>query len=241
MADGVTVDDATDGVMAQPEPTEDGANETAIAAPMPEAAPAAEDAPTDPAPTDPARAEQPGLDAAEFDENGQPKARRRGRRGGRRRRRDGSDPAAEGAAPSDQAEARATDPGDDEAPFPQSSQISQHVAAPFYVPQPYDGPTPANPFGGSQTYDIFDMIDRAAEESEARGPRVEMDIPPVPPAAVAPKPVVLKPVVPKPVAVAEPEPVAVEPVVVEPVVVEPVVVEPETPPAEPKRGWWRKG
>ncbi|HEY4029820.1 MAG TPA: Rne/Rng family ribonuclease [Caulobacteraceae bacterium] len=59
---------------------------------------------------------------------------------------------------------------------------------------------------------------------------------------VAPQPVAPEPVAPEPVA---PEPVAAEPRAPEPVAAEPVAAEPDpneisTPPAQPKRGWWRR-
>jgi ribonuclease E len=99
---------------------------------------------------DPAKAEQPALDAADLDENGMPRARRRGRRGGRRRRRDGTDEA--------------------------GAEEAEVAAVPVYT-----GPTPADPFGGG-TYDIFDMIDLAAEQPSV----ASLDIPPVPAHAAAP-------------------------------------------------------
>jgi ribonuclease E len=79
--------------------------------------------------------EQPAVDPADLDENGLPRARRRGRRGGRRRRRDGTF-------------------GED-APGDTESQV-QAPSAPV-VPT-YVGPTPADPFGG-HAFDIFDMMD----------------------------------------------------------------------------------
>ena len=66
------------------------------------------------------------------------RAKRRGRRGGRRRRRDG------------------TDAGTEDAPEPE-------MAAPPPVPA-YTGPTPADPFGGTTAYDIFDAIEQAEQE-----------------------------------------------------------------------------
>ena len=90
---------------------------------------------------------QPSLDPADLDENGLPRARRRGRRGGRRRRREGEEETATQPRPG-----QAVDE-------PQASHD-----APEYAPPPYTGPTPANPFGGD-AFDIFDMIDLAGEES----------------------------------------------------------------------------
>ena len=106
---------------------------------------------------DPAMAEQPSLDPAELDENGLPKARRRGRRGGRRRRRDM--------------------PG--EAGGAEAGEGFADPAEPVHVPSgyAYDGPTPANPFGG-QTYDIFDIMDQV-EQSEVARPRPTPVVPDV--------------------------------------------------------------
>jgi len=116
--------------------------------------------PAEAAPIDPATAEQPQLELlpaapaggapaseleVELDENGEPKARRRGRRGGRRRR-----PAGETAEPGEAAAA----------PEPQAPAAEPSPAYPAYV-----GPTPADPFGGTG-FDIFDMLDQAERASE---------------------------------------------------------------------------
>jgi ribonuclease E len=89
--------------------------------------------------------DQPAIDPSELDENGLPRARRRGRRGGRRRRRE---PGEEGS----EAEAAAPAP-----------------AAPVYAPPAYVGPTPADPFGG-HAFDIFDMMDEVESRPVARAP-----------------------------------------------------------------------
>jgi ribonuclease E len=179
---------------------------------------------------DAAAAENPGGEipageAPELDENGEPKARRRGRRGGRRRRRpDG------------------TEVGD--AP---ASIVDEPAPAPI-VPA-YVGPTPADPF--NNTYDIFDMLEQA-EEAAAR-PAVVKQVP-IQPHAPEPAPELdLMPEI-LPAEVEISEPVVVEPAaavvevqfVPEAVDVEPVApVEPEVP-GEPepnvpaKRGWWRR-
>jgi ribonuclease E len=62
------------------------------------------------------------------------RGRRRGRRGGRRRRRDGTDGGPESVA----------EPGAEQPELPPI----------------YNGPTPANPFGG-QAFDIFDVLEQA--------------------------------------------------------------------------------
>jgi len=75
------------------------------------------------------------------------RSKRRGRRGGRRRRREPGDVAA------DSADSMPTEAG--EAPA---------YAPPAYAPPAYAGPTPADPFGGSSAFDIFDAIEQAEQE-----------------------------------------------------------------------------
>ncbi len=187
---------------------------------------------------DPATAEQPNLDPAELDENGLPKARRRGRRGGRRRRRDGAP--AGGDATAEEATAEDATMQDGE---PAMAAAPVADAAPAYA-----GPTPANPFG-SDTYDIFDMIERAAEQSASPAPEPPLDIPAVPAGATQPEPVAAA--VPEAAAMPEPEahPESVAEAAAEPEPVpEPSAEEPpraaatpvSPPPAEAKRGWWRR-
>jgi len=165
-------------------------------------------------------AEQPSVDATELDENGLPRARRRGRRGGRRRRRD--TPAGEAEA----ADSETTDTPD-EAP----AYVAPTYVAPAYVAPVYTGPTPANPFG-APAFDIFDMIDQANEQ-----PEIQTRPTPKPPAAKA----VVDPT-PEPVADSGIESVA-EPIA-EPGTEPPAAPAPTPqaePPAAPKRGWWRRG
>ncbi len=116
--------------------------------------------------------EQPSIDATVLDENGLPKARRRGRRGGRRRRRDGS---FEEGAPAGQEADPAAEPA---APVPSASQpyVPQAYVPQPYVPAPYAGPTPADPFG-ARSFDIYDLMDE---------PLPPLDIPPVPAKVAAP-------------------------------------------------------
>ena len=96
-------------------------------------------------PSEEEEAEEPGgepepaeeaVTADAEDETGS-RGRRRGRRGGRRRRRE------------DETLPAVAEPGADQPELP-----------PVYL-----GPTPANPFG-SQGYDIFDVIERAEQQSE---------------------------------------------------------------------------
>ncbi len=174
-------------------------------------------------------------EAADGDEDG--KGRRRGRRGGRRKRRDGTE-------------------GD-------LLAVAEPDAEQPELPPAYAGPTPANPFGG-EVFDIFDVLEQAEQRAAAAVHTVEPTPEPVAEpepvvAAVEPEPVVIE-AAPEPVAEVVPEPVVVEaaastpepaqepepePVpepVLEPVVgpaIQPVVIG-EAPPAEKKRGWWRR-
>ncbi len=161
-------------------------------------------------------------------EDGNPRARRRGRRGGRRRRRD--EDGNEIAEPGDAA--------------PEAAVAPPPVAPAEPV---WSGPTPADPFGGQQIMDIFDLMDQQEAEKAAitRAPQ-------------SPEPVAAEPVAPEPVAaepvavVAAPEapvveaPAAEAPVVEAPVAEAPVVEvqavdptpvpEPVPEPAGPKIG-----
>ncbi len=144
------------------------------------------------------------------------------------------------------------------------------VAAPGaeqpYLP-PYVGPTPADPFGG-QAFDIFDALERAEAEAVTATPSpalpriIEPDSAPEPVASVASEParileeavadtaapelpVVggtasadgsdLAPAAPEPTAAPVEEPPPPEPAI------QPVLVDAATvPPAERRRGWWRR-
>ena len=169
-------------------------------------------------------------------------AKRRGRRGGRRRRRDvpeGNDAAvADAAADPDLQDAR--------------------PVVPVQSTPSYSGPTPADPFGGSQAFDIFDAIEQAEQEraAVAATPRLGPASVPEPgpfnadsertsgramlepePAQPDPEP---EPALPEPVA-AEP-PVREVPALAEPVAAPaaPILVGAGEPAAEKKRGWWRR-
>jgi ribonuclease E len=184
--------------------------------------------------------EQPSIDPADLDEDGLPRARRRGRRGGRRRRRDVSDETAaeepEGARP---------------------------VRA-------YSGPTPADPFGGAtyDIFDLMDQGEipasppsattapqgegvQASEASPGTPPDLlPIDIPPVPAAASTPATPQQRaePEPAEPTPAAEPTPsaasqpateTALEPAVGPPI--KPIVVgQDPLPQTERKRGWWRR-
>ncbi len=159
--------------------------------------------------------------------------RRRGRRGGRRRRRE---------------------PGEGEAAGPavdgagEESELAEPEIAP---PVPaYFGPTPADPFGGTSTFDIFDAIEQQEQELAA-APRPVPVEPPVPvPMEAAQEPAPQPVMEPEPVIEPVPEQVIeVEAVVAEPEpalplpaapVIAPVLVGADAAPAEKKRGWWRR-
>jgi len=143
------------------------------------------------------------------------RSKRRGRRGGRRRRREPGDaePAAVADAPS---------------PEPAAS------AAPAYA-----GPTPANPFGGSSAFDIFDAIEQAEQERAlaATSPARPLPEPAVPqmPAQDAPEPVIAEPIAmaPEAVSLADDHPVVEAAVAVAETVSEPAVPAPKPPLTEP--------
>ncbi len=138
------------------------------------------------------------------------RSKRRGRRGGRRRRRE------PGEAP-ENAEATAED-------------------EPEPTPAPaYAGPTPANPFGGSAAFDIFDAIEQAEQEralalaaraaSMQAAPEAADEVGPAQPALIATE---MTEVVPKTMADPvpdTPEPLPPESAVAEPTMAEPVVAE----------------
>jgi len=143
------------------------------------------------------------------------RSKRRGRRGGRRRRREPGDaePAAVADAPS---------------PEPAAS------AAPAYA-----GPTPANPFGGSSAFDIFDAIEQAEQERAlaASSPARPLPKPAVPqmPAQDAPEPVIAEPIAmaPEAVSLADDHPLVEAAAAAAETVSEPAVPAPEPPLAEP--------
>ena len=150
--------------------------------------------------------------------------RRRGRRGGRRRRRE---------------------PGEADASVAASEPATeQTVATP--AASAYVGPTPANPFGGTSAFDIFDAIEQA-EEQRALTPRA---------AAVATEAARAPAADPVPAMASElaaselaaPIKAAAEPEVEVPPgpelqsgpVIQPVLIGAASPTAEKKRGWWRR-
>jgi len=168
------------------------------------ATPAEDDAPAV-AETAPPEATDAAADDAE-------RSKRRGRRGGRRRRREPSD-----AEAADSSEAAPAEPS-----------VAPSVV-PTYVAPAYAGPTPANPFGGSAAFDIFDAIEQAEQE---RALAATMS-PRRPAEPVAPEPPISEPSVseaPEPPERDEPEPVIAEPVAL---VAETVSLADTAPTAEP--------
>ena len=109
--------------------------------------------------------------------------KRRGRRGGRRRRRDPDDAQAAPLA----AEPAQADTG-----------LAERVAP------AYAGPTPANPFGGSTAFDIFDAIEQAEQERAlaATGTAQRPPEPAAPPPAAEDGPTEPEPVIAEPIAMA---------------------------------------
>ena len=206
---------------------------------------ASPDAPPVAASDDAAPDAAPGEDAAE-----DAPAKRRGRRGGRRRRRDvleGNDIIVAGAT---------TGPDLEDVARP----------APSYPTPSYSGPTPADPFGGSQAFDIFDAIERAEQQraEAARAPQPAArasDVAEPAPAVAEPAPALMASAEPE---LALPEPARAEPNLLEPepdlpepapisqepagelalaepaAAITPILVGAGEPVAEKKRGWWRK-
>ncbi len=136
-------------------------------------------------------AETPASETAEAAGDDADRSKRRGRRGGRRRRRDSDDTQAAPLA----AEPTQADPG-----------IAERVAP------AYAGPTPANPFGGSTAFDIFDAIEQAEQERALAATGTARRLPE--PAALLPA--------------AEDGPTEPEPVIAEPIAMVPETVSLET-------------
>ena len=179
------------------------------------------------------------------------RSKRRGRRGGRRRRREPGDaPATSGSA-----EGSAGEPGDETRAVPV-------YTPPVYAPPAYVGPTPADPFGGTSAFDIFDAIEQAEQEralaatvSPRRAPEAPAVEPPieemqreqpVQDAPSEPEPVTMSvgnsdPVVGEPKAEAQIEAEAqpkAEPAV-GPLIV-PTLIDGADTLTDKKRGWWRR-
>ena len=222
-----------------------------------------EDTVAEAAPVDPAVAGQPDIDPAELDENGLPRARRRGRRGGQRRRRDGREdeaaaetdgvPSYTGPAPTDEQDAvdifelmeraEAAEAEIEAAAETAASQLALDIP-----PVPEDATMPL---------EIVPVVETEAPKAVAEVVVVEAPAPVVAPEIVEPAVVQPQAIAPEPafVELVAPEPAAPEPVAPEPVAVAP---EPEPEPvaapaikpimvgvdtvldAPAKKGWWRR-
>ena len=142
--------------------------------------------------------------------------KRRGRRGGRRRRRD---PVTEGEIQPKFAPDASQEPHQEPEQEPEPVRTQQPVTQ-------YIGPTPANPFGGdSNAFAFFDAV----EEVEDR-PRIPTPSPAM--AETHPEPAGFSPE-----STPAPQP-APDPA--EGPALEPAALAIEGPPAEKKRGWWRR-
>ena len=172
---------------------DDGTPAFDMAAALPSGADEATAAETGEAPSS-AMVEATAPDAAEAAGDDADRSKRRGRRGGRRRRRDADDT---------QVDASAAEPA-------QASPDVPERAAPAYA-----GPTPADPFGGSAAFDIFDAIEQAEQEralaatGPARRPAEPVALQPaVEDGSTEPEPVIAEPIamVPETVSLGEPDP-----------------------------------
>ncbi len=103
------------------------------------------------------------MDAAAGDDS---RGRRRGRRGGRRRRRDSPE---DGEAAATGVEAAETGDGEQVASF---DEPAVRAPRPAYV-----GPTPADPFGGGDVFDIFELAEQAEAQRAAAPPMSAMPDP----------------------------------------------------------------
>jgi ribonuclease E len=177
--------------------------------------------------------------------------RRRRRRGGGRRDEHETEtqPAAEAAPREEEAAPEQAAAGDrPRRPRrgrhrPHQAELPPHAAPDAEQPElppVYQGPTPANPFGG-HTFDIFDVLEQAEAKPEpVREPEPARE----PELVAAPEPALLaiEPLEPEPApmqAVEEP-PVAANDEAAEPAVKPIVIGSAEDVVTEKKRGWWRR-
>jgi ribonuclease E len=185
-------------------------------------------------PAEQSQAEQPSGDLEEAESG---RSRRRGRRGGRRKRR-GETPAGEEGEVRVEAESETDEVAE---PAPRSRGGARPARPPAYT-----GPTPADPFGGAP-FDIFDILDQPTPPSAPAAAALPAPAPA--PVESAPEPeapaetatsvevdATAAAVEPTP----EPETAAAPASEAEPLV-KPIVIGVESsPPAERKRGWWRR-
>ncbi len=189
------------------------------------------------------------------------RSKRRGRRGGRRRRREPGDITAEPAdsTPGEPNEAPAyAAPAQTPPVYTSPAPTPPAPTPPVYTPPVYAGPTPADPFGGSSAFDIFDAIEQAEQEralaSTAPGRRMPepttaelpaaepQAAPPLQATSREPEPVIAEPVALQPEAVSLADPDPVEPTsepVAGPLIV-PTLIDGVDTLTEKKRGWWRR-
>ena len=185
-------------------------------------------------------------DAAATPEDGERK--RRGRRGGRRRRRADMPVATDGEPEAPQADVPA--PAE---PAQRQATPQAVYQAPTYQVQPvYQGPTPANPFGGSNAFDFFDAVEQddftptpaspAALQAPPLAAPVAEPVAGTPPAdSVTPEadtpPVLEAPELPLEAEPATPTSPAPE---AGPTIAPVIIGASDAEPMEKKRGWWRK-
>jgi ribonuclease E len=188
--------------------------------------------------SDVAAGAQPSIDPADLDENGLPRARRRGRRGGRRRRHD----------------------------FPGEAGAEAPEEAPPV--RAYTGPTPADPFGGAtyDIFDLMEQAevptsppeatttpepavqDERTQPSEASpatpADLLPIDIPPMPVTASPPaqpeRHAAPEAAEPAPSAASQPAAEGAWEPAVGPTVKPIVIGQDPLPETERKRGWWRR-
>jgi ribonuclease E len=197
---------------------------------------------------DPARDEQPSLDPSELDENGLPRARRRGRRGGRRRRRGETPAETETDATASVPAYSGPTPAD---PFGGTYDIFDLIDTAEEVPTPFapEAPSPV----AEPTLELELERERVAgsEPVEEPAPSVPEAVsapasePPPAAAVVPPTEAPAEPVSAEPPTVPAAEPVSPPPPAeaTEPTVgpaVKPLVIgQDDIPVTERKRGWWR--
>jgi ribonuclease E len=174
----------------------------------------------------PAPAPDAAGDAAESGD--EPRRRRRGRRGGRRRR------------PGEEADAtQAAESAEPEA-TPEPDAPAANPDAP--PPPRWSGPTPANPFGGGDTYDVFAAME-AAEEAAAAAAAARAAAPAAP-AAPAPQPEPAPAAVDQPAPIEppapEPPPAAAAPEPPAAPAIQPILVDAAPADAPRRRGWWKR-
>jgi len=183
------------------------------------------------------------------------RSKRRGRRGGRRRRREPGDTAT-AAEPTD------STPGE---PGAAPAYTPPAYTPPLYAAPAYAGPTPADPFGGTSAFDIFDAIEQAEQEralaviapgrrapepaavSNAAQPQTEALVQDAP---SEPEPVIAEPVAlePETVSMADPQPIEAEtqpetkpaPEPVTGPLIVPKLIDGADTLTEKRRGWWRR-